>query len=174
MVSSICWRLFDLPFSENSLHGGWAKYLRLSCGREKRSVLSRVYWVKAKLQSRDVNSDWGVFRYNNTTEGDLNLWADRSVRLLSSTVKNLSGTTETQLWHAWNASILWFYEDNELSRNLSAFVIVQQELCESRGGRPGLSVLTSLLVSADAKNYWTVLRHWSQLVPNMSADIWGH
>ena len=51
---------------------------------------------------------------------------------------------------------------------------IVQELCESRGGRPGLSVLTSLLVSVDVKNYWTVLRHWSQLVPNMSNDIWGH
>ena len=49
-----------------------------------------------------------------------------------------------------------------------------QELCESRGGRPGLSVLTSLLVSVDVKLYWTMLRHWSQLVPNMSTDIWGH
>ena len=28
-----------------------------------------------------------------------------------------------------------------------------QELCESRGGRPGLSVLTSLLVSVDVKVY---------------------
>ena len=28
-----------------------------------------------------------------------------------------------------------------------------QELCESRGGRPGLSVLTSLLVSVDVKQY---------------------
>ena len=28
-----------------------------------------------------------------------------------------------------------------------------QELCESRGERPGLSVLTSLLVSVDVKNY---------------------
>ena len=28
-----------------------------------------------------------------------------------------------------------------------------QELCESRGGRPGLSVLTSLLASVDVKNY---------------------
>ena len=45
-----------------------------------------------------------------------------------------------------------------------------QELCESRGGRPGLSVLTSLLVSVDVKNYWTALRHWSQLVPNMSVN----
>ena len=52
-------------------------------------------------------------------------------------------------------------------------VIIVQELCESRGGRPGLSVLTSLLVSVDVKNYWTMLRHWSQLVPNMSTDIWG-
>ena len=33
-----------------------------------------------------------------------------------------------------------------------AWVIVQ-ELCESRGGRPGLSVLTSLLVSVDVKLY---------------------
>ena len=35
---------------------------------------------------------------------------------------------------------------------LTADFIVQ-ELCESRGGRPGLSVLTSLLVSVDVKNY---------------------
>ena len=51
---------------------------------------------------------------------------------------------------------------------------IVQELCESRGGRPGLSVLTSLLVSVHVKIYCTVLRHWSQLVPNMSHDIWGH
>ena len=31
--------------------------------------------------------------------------------------------------------------------------IIVQELCESRGGRPGLSVLTSLLASVDVKNY---------------------
>ena len=29
--------------------------------------------------------------------------------------------------------------------------IIVQELCESRGGRPGLSVLTSFLVSVDEK-----------------------
>ena len=33
------------------------------------------------------------------------------------------------------------------------FQIIVQELCESRGGRPGLSVLTSLLVSVDVKLY---------------------
>ena len=31
--------------------------------------------------------------------------------------------------------------------------VIVQELCESRGGRPGLSVLTSLLVSVDVENY---------------------
>ena len=30
---------------------------------------------------------------------------------------------------------------------------IVQELCENRGGRPGLSVLTSLLVSVDVKIY---------------------
>ena len=30
---------------------------------------------------------------------------------------------------------------------------IVQELCESPGGRPGLSVLTSLLVSMDVKLY---------------------
>ena len=32
-------------------------------------------------------------------------------------------------------------------------VVIFQELCESRGGRPELSVLTSLLVSVDVKLY---------------------
>ena len=49
-----------------------------------------------------------------------------------------------------------------------------QELCESRGGRPGLSVIMSLTVSVDVKQHWTMLRHWSQFVPNMSTDIRGH
>ena len=30
---------------------------------------------------------------------------------------------------------------------------IVQELCESRGGRPGLSVLSSLLVSVDVRLY---------------------
>ena len=50
---------------------------------------------------------------------------------------------------------LWFisagnvggYERND-RYNLTA-----QQLCESRGGRPGLSVLTSLMVSVDVKQY---------------------
>ena len=35
----------------------------------------------------------------------------------------------------------------------AASLFIVQELCESRGGRPELSVLTSLLVSVDVKNY---------------------
>ena len=39
----------------------------------------------------------------------------------------------------------------------------------------GLSVLLSLTVSVDVKQHWTMLRHWSQFVPNnMSTDIRGH
>ena len=41
------------------------------------------------------------------------------------------------------------YKGNTGSRTL----VIVQELCESRGGRPGLSVLMSLLVSVDVKNY---------------------
>ena len=44
-------------------------------------------------------------------------------------------------------------------RICGAIYYIVQELCESRGGRPRLSVLTSLLVSVDVKNYWTVFRH---------------
>ena len=32
-------------------------------------------------------------------------------------------------------------------------LLIVQELCESQGGHPGLSVLTSLLVSVDVKIY---------------------
>ena len=32
----------------------------------------------------------------------------------------------------------------------------------------------SLMVSVDVKQHWTMLRHWSQFVPNMSTDIRGH
>ena len=43
-------------------------------------------------------------------------------------------------------------EHNQLQQLFPLSLIVQ-ELCESRGGRPGLSVLTSLLVSVDVKLY---------------------
>ena len=56
---------------------------------------------------------------------------------------------------------------------------IVHELCESQGGRPGLAVLTSPVVSVDVKLWWTMLTHWSQLVPNTlcqptSEDIKHH
>ena len=39
---------------------------------------------------------------------------------------------------------------------------VRQELCESAGGRPGLPVLMSLMVSVDVKQHWTLHTYWSQ------------
>ena len=57
----------------------------------------------------------------------------------------------------YRLSLICFWHLRTLSKNrtneqTNGSVIVQ-ELCESRGGRPGLSVLTSLLVSVDVKNY---------------------
>ena len=37
--------------------------------------------------------------------------------------------------------------------NIRQLWVIVQELCESRGGRPELSVLTSLLASVDVKIY---------------------
>ena len=76
----------------------------------------------------------------------------------------------------------WTPHSTTLSASISKFSklasivadVRVQELCESRGGRPGLPVLMSLKVSVDAKQHWTMLRHWSQFVPNMSTDIRGH
>ena len=46
------------------------------------------------------------------------------------------------------------------------------ELCESRGGRSRrLSVLMSLTVSVDVNQHWTMLRHWSLFVSNMSTRL---
>ena len=43
-------------------------------------------------------------------------------------------------------------------------------LPKGAGGRLQLNTHTPYVCGF----YWTVLRHWSQLVPNMSNDIWGH
>ena len=60
----------------------------------------------------------------------------------------------SNLSYAYVYELLWLMEVHSLldSLGISIFFIVQ-ELCESRGGRPGLSVLTSLLVSVDVKIY---------------------
>jgi len=49
----------------------------------------------------------------------------------------------------WNNH--WIHTYNTIQYHTIIHIV--QELCESRGGRPELSVLTSLLVSVDVKNY---------------------
>ena len=48
----------------------------------------------------------------------------------------------------WSVSARTLYSGQYM---VASFIVL--ELCESRGGRPGLSVLTSLLVSVDVKFY---------------------
>ena len=46
-----------------------------------------------------------------------------------------------------------FCKAGDIKQNRTEIILhIVQELCESRGGHPGLSVLTSLLVSVDVKN----------------------
>ena len=71
--------------------------------------------------------------------------------------------------HTWQTTIKYSYKNTVLCHAYNRV----QELCESWGGRPGLSVLTSLLVSVYVKQYWAMLWHWSQLDPNMSTDNRG-
>ena len=77
--------------------------------------------------------------------------------------------------------LLWTLTGSETQHSESACgtcvhecVWIVQELCESRGGHPRLSVLMSLLVSVDVKNYWTMFRHWSQLVPQLTSEDIKH
>ena len=56
--------------------------------------------------------------------------------------------------HASAVSLLESGEQRYIKAVITFFSsYIVQELCESRGGRPGLSVLTSLLVSVDVKIY---------------------
>ena len=65
-------------------------------------------------------------------------WGERSLDAELSAVGDvLTGTEATGISIAFECPV----------------TLIVQELCESRGGRPGLPVLTSLLVSVDVKLY---------------------
>ena len=55
--------------------------------------------------------------------------------------------TATQNAGATGNGLAHFFKGGKVEEN------IVQELCESRGGRPELSVLTSLLASVDVKIY---------------------
>ena len=66
-------------------------------------------------------------------------------------LKKIFGHDSTAKYHRhMNKSLLTCSKPFRVPR-LNALIV--QELCESRGGRPGLSVLTSLMVSVDVKQY---------------------
>ena len=68
--------------------------------------------------------------------------------------------------------LLHFQTHKRFKRTL--FMLIVQELCESRGGRPGLSVLTSLLVSVDVKLVGIGLSRLSLTCQPTSEDIEQH
>ena len=74
--------------------------------------------------------------------------------------------------HSAVSGIIIWYKSVVLS--LTDLVVIVQELCESRGGRPGLSVLTSLLVSVDVKLYCIASLSLSLICQLTSADIKQH
>ena len=55
-----------------------------------------------------------------------------------------------------NLSLICQLTSEDIKQHFTITIVsehIVQELCESRGGRPELSVLTNLLVSVDVKNY---------------------
>ena len=114
-------------------------------------------------------SRWILLRFSHG-EGRLYHWT--TPKLNESVDHGRCPQSLTSEYGMSNYSSRLPFEIKTLEQLRTYFIV--QELCESRGGRPGLSVLTSFLVSVDVKVYWTMLRHWSQLVPNMSTDIRRH
>ena len=67
-----------------------------------------------------------------------------------------------------NGSVL---ENMFVCQDIQPKILIQvQELCESRGGRPGLPVLMGLMFYVDVKprQHWTMLTHWSHCFPSIS------
>ena len=79
--------------------------------------------------------------------GNRKVRQDGQLRTATSTLTQLlnydpsTGTVRADLLHVYQ------------NRRDKSRVFIVQELCESRGGRPVLSILTSLMVSVDVKLY---------------------
>ena len=62
-------------------------------------------------------------------------------------------------------------------RGVSEVLLRVQELCESRGGRPGLSVLISLTLSVDVKQHTlraSLSGTFLQTLPDLVSPLKGH
>ena len=84
-----------------------------------------------------------------------------------------TNTVDNNTKQKTNQKTTWYGCIMILLKNQPSTLIRVQELCESRGGRPGLSALMSLTVSVDVKQHWTMLRHRSQFVSNMLPRTWS-
>ena len=162
-------------------HISWPQTVLLNCTVPIEASLSLCeYWA-------------GIHMY--ILSPDLVLWLLILCQIFDQRVYwfHLTHIGYLQIIQVWSVKLIdcfqkqWWKVPKAIKGNYSLFHLIRvfmeklfdvasivQELCESRGGRPELSVLTSLLASVDVKIYWTMLRHWSQFVPNMSSDIRGH
>ena len=154
---------------------------------ETRGGISKINKTERKGRQRKISftrkKQWRSKEWNKKGELTIILTSKNTGkgRKKKWKIRTFSFTRKKQWWsNEWykKVSNLVFYAQSTITvisgQKTRGRKIIVQELCESRGGRPELSVLTSFLVSVDVKNYRTMLRHWSQLVPNMSTDIWGH
>ena len=82
-------------------------------------------------------------------------WAFTQGRMPESEARGVLHTlTDYRHKEAGHIPQCWiFSRARDLNVCIPSTPFIVQELCESRGGRPGLSVLTSLLVSVDVKIY---------------------
>ena len=95
--------------------------------------------------------DWATTDVTLTRAKSSNVSHALQPRLGGAALPTGSARADSLEYHsAWRRSATSTKE--QLVATYRLFIIVQ-ELCESRGGRPGLFVLTSLLVSVDVKNY---------------------
>ena len=111
-------------------------------------------WRAGRTAGRLARRPWSRKRSRTVPE----LTSPRMVPTVAVAAWNLFRRCET----VTQPSRYWVVTCGRLKR--SSFR--DQELCESRGGRPGLNKPYGFPV--DVKRHWTMLTHWSQFVPNMS------
>ena len=166
LINSVLWSFYELGSRQEGLNfENQAVLLVVRLPRLSFFQTKDEFWRK---QNHTKTREWEREVYNN--DG----WVFLNTRLTLVCLATLKETSSLNCLRQKTGSPSTITNEDVLKPLFRAQELIVQELCESRGGRPGLSVLTSRLVSVDVKIYCTVLRHWSQLVPNMSHDIWGH
>ena len=116
---------------------------------------------------------WSFSEWQSGKHGNVRVNCARCEPVVSGT-RTVTGHITDECWLHWQPTRSIYrlkallQEDNECRSRTDQSSRVQ-ELCESRGGRPGFPILMSLTVSVDVKQHWIMLTHCWQFVPNMSA-----